>query len=41
MTSYTNETFYNNYGCDHSYDDDTAENVYFEIDENTLKRAGI
>lgn len=41
MTSYTNETFYNNYARDHSFDDDTGENLYLEIDESTFKRAGI
>lgn len=39
MTSYTNETFYNNYARDHSFDDDTGENLYLEIDESTFKRA--
>ncbi|XP_022179655.1 protein draper-like isoform X3 [Myzus persicae] len=40
MTSYTNETFYNNnYSRDNSVDDSTGENLYLEIDESTFNRA--
>ncbi|XP_025199929.1 protein draper-like isoform X2 [Melanaphis sacchari] len=39
MTSYTNKTFYDNYARDHSFDDDTGENLYLEIDESTFKRS--
>lgn len=40
MTSWSNETFYNNYARDNSVDDSTGENLYLEIDESTFNRAG-